>query len=116
VVEAAGHCALVSPRNPADPAAATELVEQLAVLIDADLPFKIGNESAAYPVTGLLDAVHGLIDGIPAVELARRLATDQELQWATSGDQTDGPRVRRRLRSVNCAEVTSAAAELSRLG
>jgi len=114
VVEAAGHCALISPRDPAGPASAAELVEQLEGLIDADLPFKIGHGSAAYSLTGVLDAVHGLIDGLPAADAARLLGTDADLRWAI--DDAEAGRVRRRLRSVDCAQVSAAAADLTRLG
>ena len=115
VVEAAGHCALISPGDPAGPASAAELVEQLEGLIDADLPFKIGGGSAAYSLTGLLDAVRGLIDGLPAADAAQLLGADSDLRWAIDGE-AEALRVRRRLRSVNCAQVSAAAADLSRLG
>ncbi len=115
VVEAAGHCAVISPGDPAGPATAAELVEQLAGLIDADLPFKIGSESATYSLTGLLDAVRGLIDGMLATEAAQLLRSDQDLRWAIDSE-AEAQRVRRRLRSVNCAQVSAAAAGLSRLG
>jgi len=114
VVEAAGHCALISPADSAGPASAAELVEQIEGLIDADLPFKIGRGSAAYSLTGLLDAVHGLIDGRPAADAAQLLGTDADLQWAI--DDAEAGRVRRRLRSVDCAQVSAAAADLTRLG
>lgn len=114
VIEAAGHCAVISPGDPAGPATPRELIEQLAGLIDADLPFKIGTESAAYPLTGLLDAVRGLIDGMPAEDAVQRLGADRDLRWATDGE-ADAQRVRRRLRSVNCAQVSAVATGLSRL-
>jgi hypothetical protein len=115
VVEAAGHCALISPGDPTGPAGAPELIEQLAGLIDADLPFKIGGGSAAYSLTGLLDAVRGLIDDLPTVDATQLLGADSDLRWAIDGE-ADALRVRRRLRSVNCAQVSAAAADLIRLG
>ena len=115
VVEAAGHCAMISPGDPAGPTGATELVELLEGLIDADLPFKIGGGSAAYSLTGLLDAVHGLIDGLAATDAALLLGGDSDLRWAIDGE-AEALRVRRRLRSVNCAQVSAAAADLARLG
>lgn len=115
VVEAAGHCAVLSPGDPAGPASAAELVEQLEGLIDADLPFKIGGGSAAYSLTGLIDAVRGLIDGLPAADAAQLLGADSDLQWAINGE-AEALRVRRRLRSVNCAQVSAAAADLTGLG
>ena len=111
VVEAAGHCALVSPRSPADSGAISELVEQLVVLIDADLPFKIGGESPAYPVIGLLAAIHGLIEGLDPADAARLVTADQPP--ATIGDEAEAQRVRRRLRSVNCAQLSAVATTLS---
>lgn len=112
VVEAAGHCALVSPRSPADPGAIHELVEQLVVLIEADLPFKIGGESAAYPVIGLLVAIHGLIEGLGPTDAVRLVTADQPPN--TIGDEAEAKRVRRRLRSVNCAQMSAVATRLSR--
>ncbi len=114
VVEAAGHCALVGPRSPADPGAISELVEQFVVLIEADLPFKIGGEAPAYPVTGLLVAIHALIEGLPPTEAVRLVADDQSPE--TIGNEVEAQRVRRRLRSVNCDQISAVATRLSRPG
>ncbi|MCW2812509.1 MAG: hypothetical protein JWP61_2967 [Friedmanniella sp.] len=125
VVEAAGLAALISPEGH-DDAGTAGLVEQLSVLIEADLPFTVaGPFDRAWPGAGgapgylpLLMTVEALVDGANAAEARALLGlTDRHriqaglAAWDTGTQQ----RVRRRIESLGCGDVATAAADLGPL-
>ena len=101
------------------------LAEQLSVLVEADLGFKItgptwaGDVDAGRGLITLLMALDALIDGSDPSEAQRLLqTTDRERivaaagSWSAAGEQ----RIRRRLRSVDCGDVSGLLTDLVGLG
>jgi hypothetical protein len=114
LIEAAGLCGKISV-NQAEP---RQLVEQLSILIEADLPFKItslldGNWPA------LLAAVETLIAGIgleEATDLLQLRDRDQVRTDVASWDRTTQSRVRRRIRRLGTARVLDVITDLAAYG
>ncbi len=98
------------------------LAEQLSVLVELDLPFRVGRDaggpgSVGGP-SGLLVAVAALVDGAAPDDAAALLAQPE----ATSAEVVRGwaaaewTRVRRRVRRIACADVAAAARHLPPAG
>lgn len=121
--------------EPEDYPSATQLAEQLSVLVEADLPFKATaglhrawpNEGrnaagASLPQHGfasVLLAIHALVDGADLDDATALLSsTDHDQIAATIGgwDDADAARVRRRFRSFGCCGVTDPVDDLVSLG
>jgi hypothetical protein len=130
LVEAAGLLGSLTPaRLPAtDPASNAQLAEQLSVLVEADLPFRL-TWPASPPGTGatgavaaatvaLLMALEALVDGATPAEAADLLGLRDPAR-ARAGlarwDQARATRVRRRLRGV-AAPVAEVVAGLESWG
>ena len=118
VVEAAGLLGRV------DLAAARtgSVAEELSVLVEADLPFKVAGAGAdalgPYGVVALLMAVEALVDGADPDEAEALLAQAGEHR-ATAAlrgwDEATQARVRRRLRGVDSPDVAATLDALSRV-
>jgi hypothetical protein len=112
-----------------------QLAEQLAVLVEADLPFKAtaglhaaiprmlagdgGPALAQHGFLTVLMAVDALVDGaeVPeAAALLRRTDRDRVAGAIRGWDATTAGRVRRRIRSFGCCGVSDPVAELVALG
>ena len=103
LVEAAGLSAQV--RAGPSP---TALAEQLAALVEADLPFSVAGPLPG-SLGGLLLAVDALVEtGDPGQAAALLTGADRPNLAALSGT-----RIRRRLLSVDCPDVAAAAAQLA---
>jgi hypothetical protein len=119
VVEAAGLLARVDLG-----AARTQSVaEELSVLVEADLPFKVAGGRAdafgPYGVVALLMAVEALVDGAEPAD-AEALLTQVDEHRATAGlrgwDDATQARVRRRLRGVDSPDPAATLDALGRAG
>lgn len=119
VVEAAGLLGRV------DLAAhrAASVAEELSVLVEADLPFKVAGAGpdafGPYGVVAVLMAVEALVDGADADE-AEALLAQVDARRATAGlggwDEATQARVRRRLRGVDSPDVTATLVALGSAG
>lgn len=125
VVEAAGLRGMLGPES-GEPTDTAELVEQLSVLIEADLPFTVaGPFDGAWPRPGtrraylpLLMAVEALIDGANAAEAEALLGlTDlHRIQAGLGGwDDSTQQRVRRRIQSLGSVHPEAAPEDLGPL-
>ncbi len=97
--------------------------ERLSALVEADLPFKVTGLSAATferrGVAAVLTAVEALIDGADVDEAATLLeAADRSRTQAglARWDDATQVRVRRRLRGLDCGDLTRTLDELRRSG
>jgi hypothetical protein len=84
-----------------------QTAEQLSILIEADLPFKITSRSAGGWLP-LLMAVDALIDGAnvdDAATLIRSGDNDQVRTEMSAWDQTTLSRIRRRIRRLGTDQV-----------
>jgi hypothetical protein len=88
----------------------TTLVEQMAALVEADLPFSVTGVLPA-PLAGLLAAVDALVETGDAGEAAALLIGDYP-EAASALRPLSATRVRRRLLSVDCPDVATSAAQL----
>jgi hypothetical protein len=115
LVESAGLAAQVRAGR-----SATALAEQLAALVEADLPFSVAGPLPG-PLTGLLLAVDALVETGDAGQAAALLTGDDLPPGGSEGVRPgidtalrglSGTRVRRRLLSVDCPDLAAAAAQL----
>jgi hypothetical protein len=93
-----------------------QLVEQLSILIEADLPFKI-TSSRSGDCLSLLMAVEALVAGTGLDDAAQLLRLDDHdrIGAAVSNwDQTTQSRVRRRVRRLGIDQVHEAISDLTR--
>jgi len=103
LVEAAGLYGKIA----AGEAASRQTAEQLSILIEADLPFKITSRSAGGWLP-LLTAVDALIDGAnvdDAATLIRSGDNDQVRTDVSAWEQTTLSRIRRRIRRLGTDQV-----------
>ena len=101
------------------------LAEQLSVLVEADLGFKIsgpigaGDVHAGRGLVTVLMAIDALVDGSDPSEAARLLqTTDRDRITAAAGSWSAAAqqRIRRRLRSVDGGDVSGLVTDLVGLG
>lgn len=137
VVEAAGLYGKIRTggTEPEAYPTASRLAQQLAVLVEADLPFKataglhrawrnVGHNTAGAPLEqhgflNLMIAVHALVEGSDPVEVASILDDDHRDRLAElvgSWTDDDATRVRRRFVSFGCCGVLDPIADLTTLG
>jgi hypothetical protein len=114
LIEAAGLYGKIAASN----AGPRQLVEQLSILIEADLPFKItGSRNGDW--SALLLAVEALVAGAgldEATELMRLDNHDRISDAMSNWDQTTQSRVRRRLRRLGTDQVQQAITDLTMYG
>ena len=114
LIEAAGLCGKISVGR-AEP---RQVVEQLSILIEADLPFKI-TSPLDENWSALLVAVEALIAGSSpedATDLLRLSDHDQVRTAVASWDHTTQSRVRRRVRRLGTARVRDVITNLAANG
>jgi hypothetical protein len=114
LIEAAGLCGKIA----ACTAGPQQLVEQLSILIEADLPFKITSARNGDWLS-LLMAVEALVAGTgqdDAAELLRLDDHDRIGAVVSSWDQTTQSRVRRRVRRLGIDHVQHAISDLTMYG
>ncbi len=104
LVEAAGLAAQVRADRSPD-----AMIEQLAVLVETDLPFSVAGLPSFLP--GLLLAVDALVETGDAGQ-ATTLLTGDDLHSAARLRALSAPRIRRRLLSVDCPDLAGAVAQL----
>jgi hypothetical protein len=111
LIEAAGLYGKIAASN----AGPRQLVEQLSILIEADLPFKItGSRNGDW--SSLLLAVEALVAGASlddAAELMRLDNRDRISEAMSNWDQSTRSRVRRRLRRLGTDQVQQAISDLT---
>jgi hypothetical protein len=97
--------------------------EQLSLLVEADLPFKVTGASVdafgANGVGAVLTAVEALIDGADPDEAAALLAApdpSRVLGGLARWDTATQSRVQRRLRGVDCPDLATTLESLVRAG
>ena len=97
--------------------------EQLSLLVEADLPFKVAGTSpdafGANGVGAVLTAVEALIDGADPDEAAALLAAPDParvLGALARWDAATQSRVQRRLRGVDCPDLAATLGSLVRAG
>ena len=115
LIEAAGLCGKISVGR-AEPR--RQVAEQLSILIEADLPFKISS-ALDENWSALLVAVEALIAGASledATDLLRLSDHDQVRTAMASWDQTTQSRVRRRVRRIGTARVRDVITDLAAYG
>lgn len=88
----------------------TPLVEQMAVLVEADLPFSVAGIVPG-SIAGLLLAVDALVETGDVGEAAALLTGDSP-DAATALLPLSATRVRRRLLGIDCPDLAAAAAQL----
>ena len=111
LIEAAGLYGKIA----AGQAGPRQLAEQLSILIEADLPFKITTAPNVDCLT-LLIAVEGLVAGASlddAAELLRRDDHDRIGAALSSWDHTTQYRVRRRVRRLGTAQLQQVISSLT---
>ena len=114
LIEAAGLCGKISVGH-AEP---RQVVEQLSILIEADLPFKLTSRHEENWLA-LLAAVEALVAGAgleEATDLLRFRDHDQVGTVVASWDQATQSRVRRRLRRIGTARVRDVVTDLAAYG
>lgn len=133
-VEAAGLFGKIrtgSPDNSGTPPY-DQLVDQLHVLVEADLSFKataglhhalpVGDDPVRpvqHGFVNVLLAVAALIDGGSRYDVVEQLAdTDRHprFEWIGDWDEAQAARVRRRFRSFGCCGVLDPVIDLVKLG
>jgi hypothetical protein len=97
--------------------------EQLSVLVEADLAFKVtglGTDTfGPYGVVAVLMAVEALVDGAEAEDAEQLLAEPDENRSRNAlsvWDEALEARVRRRLRGVDCVDVAATLDRLTEAG
>jgi hypothetical protein len=117
VVEAAGL------QGRLDLSAQRGAAEQVSLLVEADLPFKVTGLGAdvfgPFGVVAVLMAVEALVDGADPEDADELLAHPDEARSRTAlgaWDDALQARVRRRLRGVDCVDVTAALSRLADAG
>ena len=105
LVEAAGLAAQVRADRSPD-----ALIEQLAVLVEIDLPFSVAGSPGS--LSGLLLAVDTLVETGDTGPAARLLTGDDHRHPAARLRALSATRIRRRLLSVDCPDLAGAAAQL----
>jgi hypothetical protein len=114
LIEAAGLCGKISV-GQAEP---RQVVEQLSILIEADLPFKITSRHEENWLV-LLAAVDALVAGASleeATDLVRFGDHDQVRTVVASWNQATQSRVRRRVRRIGTASVRDVITDLAAYG
>jgi hypothetical protein len=114
LIEAAGLCGKISV-GEAEP---RQVVEQLSILIEADLPFKI-TSPLDENWSALLAVVEALVAGTSleeATDLLRLSDHDQVRAAVASWDATTQSRVRRRVRRLGTARVREVVTSLGANG
>jgi hypothetical protein len=114
VIEAAGLYGKIATSR-AEP---RQIVEQLSILIEADLPFKITSSVGCYWLA-LLTAVEALVAGASledAVELLELDHHDQVRTDVAGWDQLTQSRVRRRVRRLGTDQVPAVISDLTTYG
>ena len=98
-------------------------VEQMSLLVESDLPFKVtgaGSDAfGPYGVVAVLMAVEALVDGADPEDAEQLLARPDETRSLTAlaaWDEAQQARVRRRLRGVDCTDVSATLDRLSEAG
>jgi hypothetical protein len=112
LIEAAGLYGKIAAGQAAGP---QQLAEQLSILIEADLPFKITTAPNA-DCLSLLMAVEGLVAGASlddAAELLRRDDHDRIGAALSSWDHTRQSRVRRRVRRLGTDQLQQVISSLT---
>jgi hypothetical protein len=110
MIEAAGLCGKIA----AGKARPRQLVEQLSILIEADLPFKITSSLEADSLA-LLTAVEALVAGASLDDAAELMRLDDRDRFRTvvsSWDQKTQSRVRRRVRRLGTDRVQDVISKL----
>ena len=103
VIEAAGLYGKIAVGK----ASPRQVVEQLSILIEADLPFKI-TSSLEGDWLALLTAVEALVAGASVDDAAEMIRRDDRDRFATavsSWDQSTQSRIRRRVRRLGTDRV-----------
>jgi hypothetical protein len=103
LVEAAG----LYGKLAAEHAGPRRIAEQLSILIEADLPFKITTESSDGGLA-VLAATEALIDGASiddAAELIQSAGNDQIRPVASAWEQATQARIRRRIRRLGSHQL-----------
>jgi hypothetical protein len=101
LIEAAGLYGKISATAP------RPTVEQLSILIEADLPFKITSRIEEHWLA-MLRAIHALVDGVSREDSAVLMEDpdpDQTAAAVSSWDQATQSRVRRRIRRAGTDRV-----------
>jgi hypothetical protein len=114
LIEAAGLCGKIAVGH-AEP---QQVVEQLSILIEADLPFKLTSPFEENWLT-LLTAVEAIVAGASleeSTELLRRGDHDQVGTTVASWDEATQSRVRRRVRRLGAARVHDVIRDLTTYG
>ena len=111
VIEAAGLYGKIAVGK----ASPRQVVEQLSILIEADLPFKI-TSSLEGDWLALLTAVEALVAGASLDDAAEMMRLDDRDRFATavsSWDQSTQSRIRRRVRRLGTDRVQDVINNLS---
>jgi hypothetical protein len=114
LIEAAGLYGKIA----ASEAGSRQLVEQLSILIEADLPFKITNLFDG-DWLALLAAVEALVAGASLEDAAELLGLDDHDRIGSSvaaWDQTTQSRVRRRVRRLGTERVQDMISDVTTYG
>jgi hypothetical protein len=114
VIEAAG----LSGKIAVGEASPRQVVEQLSILIEADLPFKLTSPFEENWLT-LLTAVEAIVAGASleeSTELLRRGDHDQVGTTVASWDEATQSRVRRRVRRLGAARAHDVIRDLTTYG
>ena len=114
LIEAAGLCGKIA----AGPAGTRQVVDQLSMLIEADLPFKITNLLDG-DWWALLSAVEALVAGASLEDAAQLLGLDDHDRIGSAvaaWDQTTQSRVRRRVRRLGTDRVEDVISDVTSYG
>ncbi|HJV15036.1 MAG TPA: hypothetical protein VJ625_14200 [Propionibacteriaceae bacterium] len=109
LVEAAGLAGKIA----ADDAEPRQTAEQLSILIEADLPFKITSRSGSSWL-GLLNAIAALIDGASIDDAAQLIQSNGNVQISppvSAGEGAPWSRIRRRVRRFGTDRVADVINE-----
>jgi hypothetical protein len=112
LIEAAGLYGKISATGP------WPTVEQLSILIEADLPFKITSRIEE-DLLAMLRAIHALVDGVSPEDAAVLMEDpdpDQTAAAVSSWDRATQSRIRRRLRRVGTDRVQQVINHLVECG
>jgi hypothetical protein len=96
----------------------SQTIDQLSILIEADLPFKVTGRIEGDWVT-MLTVIHALVDGASREDAALLMADhddDQSAAQVSTWDQSIQSRIRRRLRRVGTDRVKQVINDLAERG
>lgn len=120
LVEAEGMYGMIRIDDSPDADNHTHLVDQLRVLVEADLPFKIAGtaQPCPYGILQLFTALLAVIDDADPQIVSDLLGTDTDTDALaasiTAWTDLESGKVRRRLRGVACTDLTSTIDSLVR--